>query len=86
METAKLSQKYQIVVPSAVRRKMKLRAGSRVSVYVVDDGRALLVKHPETSVDALRGLGMDIWRKLGGTARYIKRERTSWSKKSALIR
>ena len=85
METAKLSQKHQIVVPSAVRRKMKLRAGSRISVYVVDEDRALLVRHPESRVDALRGLGKDVWRTLGAT-RYIKQERASWRRKSALTR
>lgn len=65
---------------------MNLHAGSRVSVYLVDEGRALLVKHPENPVDALRGLGKEVWRTLGGATRYIKRERASWRKKSALIR
>jgi AbrB family looped-hinge helix DNA binding protein len=81
METAKLSQKYQIVVPREVRKKMGLQAGSRLHLYPVDEKSALLLKHPENYVEALKGLGGDIWRKLGGANRYIKQERVSWGKK-----
>lgn len=86
METAKLSQKYQIVVPRSVRRKMRLQAGARLVVYPVDERKALLLKHPDDYVAALRGLGKEAWRALGGGSRYIKQERRSWSKKSASIR
>ena len=86
METAKLSQKYQIVIPQEVRKKMKLQVGSRIAVYSIDNQRAVLLKSPENYVGALKGLGKNIWRALGGATRYIKQERTVWNKKSALTR
>lgn len=86
METAKLSQKYQIVVPRQVRKKMKLHAGSRLGVYPVDEERAILLKYPKDYVDVMRGLGKEIWRTQGGAAQYIKQERNSWNRKLVSIR
>ena len=82
METAKLSQKYQIVVPKEVRKKMNLRVGERVSVYSVDENRAMLVRRPKSYADALEGLGKEVWDALGGADKYIREERASWDKKS----
>jgi AbrB family looped-hinge helix DNA binding protein len=86
MEIAKLSQKYQIVVPRDVRKKMKLHRGSRLGVYPVDGDRAILLKYPKNYVDAMQGLGKEVWHMLGGATRYIKQERASWIKKSVSIR
>jgi len=86
METAKLSQKYQIVVPRDVRKKMHLQAGSRLGVYPMDKDRALLLKHPEHRTETMRGLGKEVWQTLGGGTRYIKQERSSWHRKSASTR
>lgn len=83
MDTAKLSKKYQIVVPKAVREKMRLHMGSSVRVYPIDEDRALLVKHPKDYVAALEGLGKEVWDALGGGDKYIREERASWHKKSA---
>lgn len=83
MKTAKLSQKYQIVVPKAVREKMKLRAGANVHIYSIDENRALLVRHPKDHVAALEGLGKEVWASLGGADSYIRKERATWGKKSA---
>ncbi|MDP2641276.1 MAG: AbrB/MazE/SpoVT family DNA-binding domain-containing protein [Candidatus Yanofskybacteria bacterium] len=82
MDKAKLSKKYQIVVPKEVRKKMGLRVGESVSVYSVDKERAMLVKHPKSYADALQGLGKEVWEALGGADKYIKEERGSWEKKS----
>ena len=83
METAKLSQKYQIVVPKEVRERLHLQAGSRVEMYSIDEERAMLMKRPATSLQAMKGLGKDVWKRIGGASRYIKQERASWRKKSA---
>lgn len=80
MHTAQLSQKYQIVVPKAVRIKMRLKAGSVLVIRSIDDQRALLMKHPENYTVALRGLGKEVWKSLGGTQQYIHHERSSWDK------
>lgn len=80
MNTTKLSKKYQIVVPREVREKMGLRVGESVGVYSVDEDRAVLVKHPMHYVQTMKGLGKEVWKKLGGASRYIKQERASWEK------
>lgn len=81
MEVAKLSQKYQIVVPKKVRQEMGLRVGESVGVYSLDKQRAILIKKPKSHVDALAGLGKEVWDALGGVE-YIRKERTLWDKKS----
>lgn len=57
---------------------MRLSAGVRVSLYPIDEDRALLVKHPKDPVRALKGLGKEIWKSLGGVDAYIRNERDSW--------
>jgi AbrB family looped-hinge helix DNA binding protein len=78
MSTSTLSKKYQIVIPQVVRTQLGLRRGMKVYLESIDEDRAILTKRPESYVDALDGLGADIWKKLGGGDNYIKRERASW--------
>ncbi len=80
METTKLSKKYQIVVPKEIRQGMGLRVGERVAVYSLDRQRAVLVKYPANYVQAMKGLGKEVWKELGGALKYIKQERASWKK------
>ena len=80
MASSKLSHKYQIVIPKAVREKMRLRLGSVVTIRSIDEKHALIVKHPKDYVTTLKGLGKDVWQNLGGVSRYIKQERGSWKK------
>lgn len=81
MKTATLSQKYQIVVPLEVRKKMQLHTGSRVNIYPLDEKMAILITYPKNYVQALRGLGSDMWQKLGGARHYLRQEKNSWDKK-----
>lgn len=80
MATSKLSKKYQIVIPRDVRKKLKLHVGEHVALYSLDEERAVLLKHPKSSVDALQGLGKEIWQSLGGGRKYIRQERASRAK------
>lgn len=82
MATTKLSQKYQIVVPREVREKLKLSVGQEVRLYAVDHDLAVIVRHPKDRVKALKGLGKELWRSLGGADSYIKQERAAWKRKS----
>ena len=75
-----LSRKYQIVVPKAVRVRMRLQEGDEVSLQPLDEDRALLVRTSKDPVRALAGLGKDVWKKLGGTQKYLRTERASWHK------
>lgn len=81
MATAKLSTKYQIVVPREVRKQMRLHAGTILTLYPLDEDRALLVKRPKDAVSALEGLGKEVWESLGGADTYIRNERRAWQKK-----
>jgi AbrB family looped-hinge helix DNA binding protein len=80
MTTTTLSSKYQIVIPKAIRQKMNLKAGMPITLYSLDEGRAILVKQPKKIVKTLRGLGKEVWQSLGGADTYIKQERASWDK------
>ena len=73
-----LSKKYQVVVPKEVRTRMRLKVGETVTLYPLDEERAILVKHSKNPVIAMRGLGKNVWRSLGGTRKYIRGERKSW--------
>lgn len=81
MTTTTLSSKNQIVIPKEVREKLKLRSGSKLVVYPVDETHAVIAKEPKSYSDALRGLGKEVWQALGGADKYIKQERASWDKK-----
>lgn len=82
MNSTTLSEKYQIVVPKQVRNMMKLKAGQKVYLKAIDDNQALLVREPSSYADSMIGLGKEVWKKLGGADKYIKRERSSWIKSS----
>lgn len=82
MATSKLSSKYQIVIPKEIRSRMKLHAGSVVTVHPVGTQAILVMHHGATSTESLKGLGKDVWRSLGGGTKYLKQERRSWQKKA----
>lgn len=78
MRTAKLSKKHQIVIPKEVREKLLLKPGSRVEIYPIDQYQAMIWKQPTNYTKAMRGLGKEVWKALGGTDKYIEGERASW--------
>ena len=59
MEAVTLSSKYQIVIPQAVREKLRLKVGQKFQVLAYD-GRIELV--PVVPIQALRGIlkGMEV--------------------------
>lgn len=60
MLSVKVSSKYQISLPSAVRRELGIAPGDRLSVEVVTDA---LILRPRADLpsDRLRGLGRQAW-------------------------
>lgn len=76
----KLSHKYQMVLPKAIRKQMHLTAGNQIMVKGIDEDMAVILKRPDSITDKLSGLGKEVWEKLGGTDNYIKQERASWEK------
>lgn len=59
---------------------MNLTKGETITVQSIDARYALIMKQPKSVVDTLEGLGKGIWKKLGGTEKYIEQERNSWEK------
>jgi AbrB family looped-hinge helix DNA binding protein len=81
MEKVKLSSKNQIVIPTSVRRGLRLSKGAKLAVYQIDDSRAIICKEPQGGyATALWGLGKDMWKELGGSEKYLENERNSWDK------
>ena len=83
MTTSIVSTKYQIVIPKAVRRAMRIRVGKRVTVQQLDDHRMVISTKEESPLEVLRsmrGLGKEVWDSVGGVDAYIDNERNSWDK------
>ena len=60
MLSVKVSTKYQIAVPSDVRRQLGIKAGDRLDVVVADDA-IVLRRSPDRPSDRLRGLGRGMY-------------------------
>lgn len=76
VSTAKLTSKYQITLPAAVRRRLRLRAGD--VVYLAVEGDQVMLRGVRGGwTEACRGLGAELWRNEGGVA-AIEAERDAW--------
>jgi len=76
-ESSRLTRKCQVTVPKGIRRVLRLKAGDVVH-FSIEEGKAVLRPLPESHSRALKGLGRDAWRALGGTDRFPGNERDSW--------
>ena len=75
--TVKVSNRYQISLPSLARKELCIEAGDRLLVDV-QDGMIILVPEPEDYVAYLAGLHREIWQGID-TAIYLNEEREAWS-------
>lgn len=78
-EVVTVSSKYQIVIPSSLRRALDLRPGDQLMVELADGGEVRLRIRPRSYTDALRGLHRDVWRDVDARA-YVREERETWGK------
>jgi AbrB family looped-hinge helix DNA binding protein len=76
--SSKLTRKYQVTLPSRIRKHLHLREGGRI-YWIVEEDRVLLQGLPTSWTDAYRGLGADMWKKAGG-AKALRRERAAWDR------
>ncbi|MFN8455036.1 MAG: AbrB/MazE/SpoVT family DNA-binding domain-containing protein [Anaerolineae bacterium] len=74
--TVKVSNRYQISLPSAARQQLHIQAGDRLLVDI-QEGMLVLVPQPQDFVEHLAGLHREIWRNLD-IADYLERERAAW--------
>lgn len=76
-QSSRLTKKCQVTVPKDIRRALRLKAGDVVHFYI-EGGKAVLRPSAESHVRALKGLGKDAWRSLGGANRFLRGERETW--------
>lgn len=74
--TVKVSGRYQISLPSRVRRKLNVQAGDRLLVDV-QDNMIILLPYPQDFTGHLAGLYKEIWEGVDTDA-YLRKERNAW--------
>jgi AbrB family looped-hinge helix DNA binding protein len=75
MLSVKVSTKHQIVVPSAVRRQLGIKAGDRLEVRV-ERGEVVLHPRPARASERLRGLGKGMYGP--DPVGYVRELRDEW--------
>jgi AbrB family looped-hinge helix DNA binding protein len=79
--TVKVSNRYQISLPSAARKELDIQAGDRLLVDV-QDGMIVLLPEPEDYVAYLAGMHQEVWRGVNTTI-YLNEERAAWSESNS---
>ena len=72
--TAKLSSKYQVVIPQAAREALGLKAGDELLILCKQD-RVVMMPKPKKFAQRTAGLHREIWQ---GAESYLKDEREGW--------
>lgn len=75
MRTTTVSSKGQVTIPAALLRELELLPGTQLLVVPVRDG-VMLLRRPESPVDALAGSARDVY---GDAGEYVEAERASWT-------
>jgi len=71
-----ISDKYQVVIPKAVREKANLKRRQILHAYSSEDGSVLLTpqkKWPDDYIVSLK----EVWKGVD-VAEYLRQERSSW--------
>lgn len=74
--SVKVSNRYQIALPSLARKQLNIQAGDRLLVDI-QEGMIVLLPQPENYAEYLAGLHKDIWQDLDTDA-YLEQERDAW--------
>ena len=74
--SVKVSQRYQIALPSLARKQLNIQAGDRLLVDI-QGGMIVLLPQPENYAEYLAGLHKDIWQDVDTDA-YLEQERDAW--------
>lgn len=77
LAAAKLTDKFQITIPTEVRRRLSLKAGDLVYL-ALEEGQVVLRSSPGSWTESTRGLGAELWQAEGGGEAAVERERESW--------
>jgi AbrB family looped-hinge helix DNA binding protein len=76
METvsARISSKYQVVIPRSVREALKLTPKDQL-LFLMDGETVILLSRPANFTAAMRGLHNGLW---PDAARQVEEERIPW--------
>ena len=74
--TVKVSKRYQIAVPAAVRDRLNIHSGDRLLVDI-QDGMIVLLPQPADYTGHLAGLHRKIWEGVDSQS-YLHGERDAW--------
>ena len=77
MQKTRISDKFQVVIPKAVRQKLGLCEGQELNAYALKEGVLLLPKAKRRWPHDYIGTEQDIWRSLD-LDEYLDKERGSW--------
>jgi AbrB family looped-hinge helix DNA binding protein len=75
MITAKLGDRYQVVIPKLVREALHLKAGDRLEIKIVDGTVVMVPQSSQTAM--LFGKHREVWADQDAVA-YVRNERASW--------
>jgi len=75
-QTAKVSSKYQIVIPKRVRQELGLQPGDRLLIRL-EDGKVVMRLRPRSYAQHLQGLHKEVWKDIEA-AEYVDKEREAW--------
>jgi len=78
--SVKVSNRYQISLPSLARKQLNIQAGDRLLVDI-QDGMIILLPQPENYTEYLAGLHKTIWQDIDTDA-YLETERDAWMEDS----
>jgi len=74
MEKVKVGKRYQLVIPAAIRKKIKIKIGDEMLLDVDKNGNLYLTPQPKSYTEALTGLGEEVWEKVNPVS-YQRNER-----------
>ena len=71
---ARLSSKYQVVIPKAVRDILQLEPETTV-LFLIDGDTVIPRSRPANFIEALLGLHKELWPDADG---WLEKERSTW--------
>ncbi len=74
--TAKVSSRYQVVIPKEVRRRLGLQPNDTL-LFLMEDDRVTIRPRPRSFTQALRGLHQEVWQ--GRGEEWLREEREAWA-------
>lgn len=74
--SVKVSQRYRITLPSAVRDALNIHGGDRMLVDI-QDGMVCLIPEPKNYTQHLEGIAREIWGNRDAQE-YVDQERELW--------